>query len=88
MRPDIKIEYDGDCPKLCRGNLTVTIVWEFPPRCLSSGGGIYDDWTRVRVERGEWEITEWPDGFPEELKQAVVDEVNEVVPWGCCGGCI
>ena len=89
---DIKIEYDGKYPSLCGGNLTVIIngkVWKFPDYCLSSGGSVwFDEDLADHVEKGEWEIREWPDGFPEEYKVDVLEKVNEEIPYGCCGGCV
>lgn len=89
---NIEIRYDGRFPNLCRGNLVVVIdgkVWEFPPYCLCSGGSVWfdKDWTD-HVEDGPWSIDEWPEGFPEEDKEAVVERINEEIPWGCCGGCV
>lgn len=88
----IEIQYDGKYPNLCSGHLVVTIdgvVWDFGKYCLSSGGCAYftGDWEDV-VEQGEWSITDYPEGFPEELKKAVLKKVNEDIPWGCCGGCL
>ena len=45
------------------------------------------DWVE-RVARGPWVITDWPMGFPDELKQATIDAVNDNIPHGCCGGCV
>jgi hypothetical protein len=88
----IKIEYDGEYPCLCFGQLIVTIEntkWEFPQHCLGSGGSVYfdDDW-EDHVEEGPWTITKWPKGFPEDKKEDVANAVNEYLPWGCCGGCV
>ena len=88
----IGIEYDGAYPNLCSGALVVTIDrkrWEFPPRCLSSGGGVWfdDGWTE-HVESGPWSINKWPEGFPEDQKKAVQDALNREIPEGCCGGCV
>lgn len=88
----IEIQYDGKYPNLCSGHLVVTIdgvVQDFGKYCLSSGGCAYftKDWEDV-VEEGEWDITDYPEGFPEELKEAVLKKVNEEIPWGCCGGCL
>lgn len=88
---NIIVEYNGEYPNLCAGNLILTIDgtrWEFPDFCLTSGGlisysGAYDE-----VERGEWYISEWPENFPDELKEAANTAVNLQVPHGCCGGCI
>lgn len=92
-----RIEYDGAYPNLCSGTLKVVTsmglplvekVWEFN-RCLHSGGRVWfdGDWME-HVECGPWDIDPWPEGFPEELKQAVVDMVNANIPQGCCGGCV
>ena len=88
----IKVDYDGSYPNLCSGDLLVTIdgkTWEFPPYCLKSGGRVWfdDDW-EDHVEEGDWEIKEWPEGFPEDLKADALAVVNEVIPHGCCGGCV
>lgn len=88
----IKIEYDGAFPNLCSGHLKVWIddkLWDFGKYCLLSGGNIQrdDDWNMWAVS-GEWSITDWPKGFPEELKDKVLEEINSEIPWGCCGGCI
>ena len=87
----IDIDYNGAFPNLCSGDLVVTIdgfVWIFPQYCLSSGGHVAmtddGDWY---TDRQEWNITEWPIDFPENLKEQVLDEVNSMVSWGCCGGC-
>lgn len=88
----IDISYDGAYPNLCSGRLIVTIdgtVWEFPKYCLGSGGRVwFDNNWEEQVESGEWSICEWPDGFPEELKEKVLDEVNYKIELGCCGGCL
>jgi len=88
----MRIEYDGGFPNLCRGNLFVIIddkCWEFPSCCLTSGGGIYvDDKWDDHIRRGKWLINEWPEDFPENLKEEVLREVNSEIPWGCCGGCV
>ena len=89
---EIKIKYDGAYPNLCGGNLVVTIddkEYQFPNYCLSSGGAVWfdDNWS-AHVDSGEWSISEWPKGFPEDLKWAVEDAVNAQVEHGCCGGCI
>ena len=88
----IEISYNGCFPNLCSGDLEVTIdgvKYEFPQYCMVSGGHIYmDDDGDYNRELGEWDISEWPEGFPEEYKQPVLDKINEEIPWGCCGGCI
>ena len=89
---NIKIEYNGSYPNLCRGRLVVTIDekrWTFSDYCLSSGGCVSfdDDWNED-VSEGDWSISEWPENFSEELKDPVLDAVNSVIPLGCCGGCV
>lgn len=90
--PIIKIDYDGEYPNLCSGNLIVTIdniKYDFPNYCLSSGGHICrDDEWNMWAEEGEWSITAWPVNFPEHLKDLVENEINYQIPHGCCGGCI
>jgi hypothetical protein len=91
---EIKIEYDGAYPNLCRGHLIVYIdgkKWDFGKYCLNSGGGVHrsEDWDMWSTE-GEWEVENWPDGFPadRQLRKSVVDCINEQISHGCCGGCI
>lgn len=90
---NIRIEYDGAWPALCMGHLKVYIddtLWDFGEYCLSSGGAVHGgppDWD-FEVTYGAWSITDWPEGFPEDMKDAVLDAVNDEIPWGCCGGCI
>lgn len=89
---NIEIEYNGAYPCLCMGHLEVTIdgkKWDFGEYCLSSGGNVTfdDDWCE-HVSSGSWSISKWPTDFPEELKEAVLDEVNNKISYGCCGGCV
>jgi hypothetical protein len=88
----IGISYDGAYPNLCRGHLVVTIdgvKWDFGSYNLSSGGSVsFDDDWQENVGSGPWSISEWPDGFPVEMKDAVTEAVNEKIPHGCCGGCV
>lgn len=89
----IRIEYNGDYPCLCMGHLKVYIddtLWDFGKHSLSSGGNVLGgqpDWD-FEVDTGPWDIVYWPDGFPEDMKEAVLQEVNGNIPLGCCGGCI
>jgi len=88
----INIKYNGEYPNLCRGTLQVFVdgkEWDFGEYCLSSGGSVYfdDDWSE-HIESGPWTIDEWPDGFPEEYKEGVLNKVNSEIPYGCCGGCV
>jgi len=88
----IKVQYDGSYPNLCSGKLILTIDnkrWVFPDYCLSSGGSVsFDEDWQEDVTSGPWAISEWPEGFPEDLKEAAEDAVNAEIDWGCCGGCI
>lgn len=84
---NIKIEYDGEYPCLCSGTLIVYIKYVFPEYCLNSGGSIGFSWD-YNVTKGPWTITKWPKDFPENLKDKVLEKVNNEIPWGCCGGCI
>lgn len=89
---EIVVYYDGKYPCLCFGHLKVKIgkkVWDFGKSALSSGGAVWfdDDWNE-HIEGGGWSINKWPEDFPEDMKKAVVDAVNEQVEKGCCGGCV
>ena len=86
------VSYDGRFPCACAGNLVMSIDGEnvhFPELCLLSGGNVWfdEDWND-HIETGEWSIDEFPDGFPDELKQKAVELVNLNVEHGCCGGCV
>lgn len=92
-----KINYDGCYPNLCSGILTVTTSdndgnekeWIFPNFCMKSGGSVsFNDEMDELVDCGEWSISEFPDGFPEDLEQDVEKMVNQEVECGCCGGCV
>lgn len=89
----IKIKYDGAYPNLCSGQLIIYIgrkKYEFPDYCLSSGGSAGVDHTTWDsfCTKGPWSIKEWPQEFPNELKESVTEAVNSQIPLGCCGGCI
>lgn len=86
------VSYDGSYPNLCSGNLVMELDGKevrFPKYCLGSGGSVWfdEDWDE-HVETGEWTISEYPDGFPAELKDYATQLVNDNVEHGCCGGCI
>ena len=88
----IDIEFNGDFPNLCSGDLVVIIDgerWIFPSHCLLSGGSVNFDgnWMETVIS-GSWTITDWPDNFPEKLKEMVSQAVNDSIPHGCCGGCV
>lgn len=88
---EIIIEYDGKRPNLCSGNLTVIIdgvKWEFSNYCLSSGGSV--NWRRrnSKIKHGKWSIRNWPEGFPSDMKEEVLNVINEKIPASCCGGCL
>lgn len=88
----IEIKYDGKWPCLCMGHLTVVIdgkEWDFGKYVLISGGSVVrNDEGDFDVSEGPWSIKEWPKGFPEDLKETVIEKVNEEIRPGCCGGCI
>ncbi len=89
---NIEIKYNGSYPNLCSGELIVIIdskEYKFPNYCLSSGGSAYftGDWDDI-IEYGKWSISKWPENFPENLKDPVLEKVNDEIPWGCCGGCL
>ena len=86
------VSYSGSYPNLCRGHLVLAIDGtpiDFPEYCLSSGGSVWFDkhWSE-HVEEGDWSISEYPEDFPEELKDEAVELVNQNIPRGCCGGCV
>lgn len=88
---DVKfVSYDGKYPNLCSGTLVIKVgsrKWKI--KRLSSGGGVwFDKNNSEQVDEGPWSIENWPEGFPETLKQKVLDVVNDKVDHGCCGGCI
>ena len=91
---DIKVEYDGQWPNLCRGNLKITIdgvLWDFGCYALRSGGEVLrDEEWNMWAEEGPWSIEDWPEGFPEDeyIRWNVIEAVNSEIPHGCCGGCI
>jgi len=86
------VSYDGKYPNLCSGKLVMELDGEiitFPDYCLSSGGRVwFDDEWEDHIEHDRWSISEFPEGFPDELKEEATDIVNENIPYGCCGGCI
>ena len=87
----ITLTYDGYWPNSCSGNLIVTIdeMTYHLGNCLCSGGSVWfdEEWCE-HVESGPWSINEWPDNFPKEYQQQVIDAVNLEIGWGCCGGCV
>lgn len=91
MKHNIKIKYDGEYPCLCMGHLFVTVdetEYDFGKYCLSSGGSCsFDEDWNAEVTEGEWSV-DFPENFPDDLKKDVLDEINEVIPHGCCGGCL
>jgi len=83
----IKIEYDGEHPVLCGGNLKITIDgkdWDFGKHSIVSGGTAPCNET---ITTGPWSVCCWPENFPENLKNVVINEINKQIRWGCCGGC-
>jgi hypothetical protein len=89
---NIDIKYNGKYPNLCSGKLIVIIddkTYKFPDYCLRSGGSVrFDENWSETVRQGKWEIREWPENFPEHLKEDVLYEINSQISHGCCGGCV
>ena len=89
---DVKVSYNGEYPCLCMGHLIITIdkkKWDFGNNSLLSGGECYfENYAYDVVNKGPWSVVEWPKNFPEEWQDAVIEKVNNVIPWGCCGGCL
>lgn len=90
----IRIKYDGEYPNLCSGRLEVWVddeYYNFGECVLSSGGSVsFDaDWNET-VTHGKWSIDDcdFPENFPKELKDELLDVINREIPWGCCGGCV
>jgi hypothetical protein len=85
------VSYDGKYPNLCRGTLIFKLGGkEYRWRhCLSSGGSAYfiNDYHDAVVESGALGV-DFPEDFPEILRPAVVDTINDNVHEGCCGGCL
>jgi hypothetical protein len=86
------VSYDGEYPNLCSGTLILNLDGKnikFRSHCLSSGGSVSfdEDWQEI-VTEGPWHIHDWPENFPNELKDLAEQLVNDNIPWGCCGGCI
>ena len=91
MKNEIKIKYDGKYPCLCMGHLLVIvngIEYDFGNYSLSSGGSVsFDEEWNSEVTEGEWSV-DFPENFPNDLKEEVLNRINEEIPHGCCGGCI
>lgn len=87
---NIQVHYTGDYPCLCQGSLSVTIdgvKYNFPKCCMVSGGSCYftENYSTPHIEYGPWEISEWPNNFPEEYKEVTLKAINSEIPLGCCG---
>lgn len=83
---DMKIEYDGSYPNLCSGTLRVTVgpkIWDMQ-YVLFSGGGLDKDY---EAYSGPWSLDNLPKDFPENLREKLLELVNDQISWGCCGGC-
>lgn len=86
------VSYNGDYPNLCSGILVLRLDGKeiiFPKYCLCSGGNVsFDENWSEEVTEGRWDISEFPEGFPKNLKERAINLVNENITWGCCGGCV
>ena len=94
MHATITVDYNGKYPNLCSGVLRVEVsgIWyNFGQHVLHSGGSVSfdEDWCE-HVAHGDWTIDDedWPINFPMELREATLEEINSVIPHGCCGGCV
>lgn len=88
---NISIEYDGDFPNLCAGTLIVHVddkTWNFGRALLTDGCAWIDENSEAQVDTGPWSLKDYPDDFPEEYLEALLEHINKTIPWGCCGGCI
>ena len=84
------VRYTGFYPCLCHGILVVRVDGvEWKIKELVSGGSVNIDaeWNEA-VTEGEWEIEDWPKGFPKKARAAVIRLANERIAHGCCGGCV
>lgn len=87
------VSYDGRYPTLCMGKLVVKVDGKevvFPDYCLASKGNCYftDNYENEVITEGDWDVIDYPPDFPEELKNKLIEMVNNEVPHGCCGGCL
>lgn len=96
------VDYTGDYPCLCSGEVTLKIdgqVVKFvdykceseesgkPYLSLTSGGHCYfDDEWNDHVIDGPWRID--LDPRYAELEDEILEVINSNIPWGCCGGCL
>ena len=96
------VDYTGDYPCLCSGEVTLKIdgqVVKFvrykceseesgkPYLSLTSGGHCYfDDEWNDHVIDGPWGID--LDPRYAELEDEILEVINSNIPWGCCGGCL
>lgn len=96
------VDYSGAYPCLCFSEVTLKIdgkVVKFckykdaaeetgkPYLALSSGGhaGFDEDWNKI-VTHEPWSID--LDPRYAELKDEILEVINDNIPWGCCGGCL
>ena len=85
------IKYDGKCPCLCFGTLSIKVndkAYHLENVMISGGCVLHDaDWN-FDVTQGPWELDlkKYPELLPYEKE--ITDLVNENVEYGCCGGCI
>lgn len=96
------VDYTGEYPCLCSGEVTLEIGGQVVKFCryksdsektgkpylsLSSGGQCYfDDEWDDHIESGPWSID--LDPRYAELEDEILEVINSNIPWGCCGGCI
>lgn len=89
MKSNIEVSYDGSYPTLCFGTLIIKqdgkeIYNE--KYCCNSKGSVYFDsnWNEV-VEGGP---IVWDENDAAQFSEEIQEAVRDVLPYGCCGGCI
>ena len=96
------VDYTGEYPCLCYGEVTLKIdgqvvefcKYEFESResgkpylSLSSGGNAgFDDEGNDIITYGPWSID--LDPRYAELEDEILEVINDNIPEGCCGGCL
>ena len=88
---DIKVEYDGEYPNTCSGNLKIyldnKLIYDKEFCCNSTGSVWLDDEWQEHVEEGE---LVWDGMEAKKFDKDIVDAVNKKLSefHVCCGGCV
>ena len=87
------INYSGKYPNLCGGVLHYEIIFdngrhEIHQTEIKSGGEcFYNHNTNDIIQKyGDWKLSE-KKFLPYKLQIELLNQVNNIVPKGCCGGC-